>query len=72
MLVIVLCSILWEATTEASASNGRQLGCSGGRGGEEATTLQPTTVHATDLGCPCVSLGIHNKSEPHVDTIVSE
>src|SRR6218665_2266827 len=71
MLVIVLCSLLWEATTEASASHGRQLSCSGGRGREEAATLQPATVHATDLGCPCVSLGIHNKSEPHVDTIVS-
>src|SRR6218665_1747913 len=73
MLVIhvVLCSLLWEATTEAGASPRRPLGCSGGRGREEAARLQPTTVHATDLGCPCVSLSIHNKSEPHVDTIVS-
>ena len=67
MLVIVLCSLLWKA----SASHGRQLGCSGGRGREEAAMLQPATVHATDLGCPCVSLSIHNKSGPHVDTIVS-
>ena len=67
MLVIVLCSLLCEA----SASHGRQLGCSGGRCREEAATLQPATVHATDVGCPRVSLGIHNKSGSNVDTIVS-
>src|SRR6218665_2116513 len=76
MLVIVLCSLLWEATTEASASHSCQLGCSGAecsgsRGREEAATLQQTTVYPTDLGCPCVSLSIHNKLGPHVDTIVS-
>src|SRR6218665_365849 len=67
MLVIVLCSLLLEATAKASASHGPQLGCSGGKGREESATLQP----ATDLGCPGVSLYIHNKSVPHVDTIMS-
>src|SRR6218665_129103 len=37
------------------------MSCSRGRGREEDATLQPTTVHATDLGWPCVSLCIHNK-----------
>ena len=69
MLVIVLCSLLWEATTEVSASHSRQLGCSGGRGREEAARLQPTTVHATDLGMR--QSVILNKSRPYVDTIES-
>jgi len=45
-----------------------KLGCSGDR--EEAATLEPTIVHATVSGWPCVSLGIHNKSEPLVDSVV--
>jgi len=79
MLVIVLCSLLWETTTkhmywvsEASISHGRQLRSQRGRGREEAATLRPTTVHAADSGWSCVSLSIHDKSEPLVDSIVSE
>src|SRR6218665_3242259 len=75
MLVIVLCSLLFEATTA------HELGFRGKREPrpptavgadcvrEEAATLQPTTVQATDLGMR--QSGILNKSRPHVDSIES-
>src|SRR6218665_3354385 len=75
MLVIVLCSLLFEATTahELGFRGKRQprppTAVGADRVREEAATLQPTTVHATDLGMR--QSGILNKSRPHVDTIES-
>src|SRR6218665_28423 len=73
MLVIVLCSLLFEATTahELGFRGKRQprppTAVGADRVREEAATLQPTTVAATDLGMR--ESGILNKSRPHVDTI---
>src|SRR6218665_3311725 len=75
MLVIVLCSLLFEATTahELGFRGKRQprppTAVGADRVREEAATLQPTTVHATDLGMR--QSGMLNKSRPHVDTIES-
>src|SRR6218665_890436 len=73
MLVIVLCSLLFEATTAHALGFRRKrqprppTAVGADRVREEAATLQPTIVHVTDLGMR--ESGILNKSRPHVDTI---